>query len=209
MNKKYATVRGREILYRKRMSFTQPEDLFDLLSQEANAAERLYENYIQWKLSLPVNSILSKNDEIQEIRNPDQYYRIAKNFAIVAHAGQKREGGDDFIVHPIAVAEKMDDIDQKTVAILHDVIEDNGATYDDLLSLGIPFWLVVHVKHLTRLPDEPYTSYILRVKDCAFCKPIKVEDIRHNASTITKNMLKEKPNIRQKYQDALNTLFSI
>ena len=52
----------------------------------------------------------------------------AMNFAIQAHAGQKRASGEDFVTHPIAVAEILMswgmDIDTIIAGLLHDTVED-------------------------------------------------------------------------------------
>ena len=67
----------------------------------------------------------------------------ALEFATVAHAGQKRKyTGEDYIVHPIEVMEIV-----KTVALLHDVVEDTNVSLEDIrLSFGndvadLVFWL--------------------------------------------------------------------
>jgi GTP pyrophosphokinase len=61
----------------------------------------------------------------------------ALNFAKLAHAGQKRLSGEDYITHPIAVAKILKNwkLDSTTViaGILHDTIEEGGATREDLI----------------------------------------------------------------------------
>jgi len=59
-------------------------------------------------------------------------------FATQAHTGQKRKyTGDDYIVHPIAVAklvaEKGGSENQIMAALLHDTIEDCDTTYGDVV----------------------------------------------------------------------------
>lgn len=61
----------------------------------------------------------------------------ATEFATKAHTGQKRKyTGDDYIVHPIAVAklvaEKGGNEDQIVAALLHDTVEDTDVTYMDV-----------------------------------------------------------------------------
>jgi (p)ppGpp synthase/HD superfamily hydrolase len=58
-------------------------------------------------------------------------------FATQAHAGQKRKyTGDDYIVHPIAVAELVSlnggDEDQIIAALLHDTVEDCDVTVEEI-----------------------------------------------------------------------------
>lgn len=55
-------------------------------------------------------------------------------FAIEAHKGQKRDDGEDYIVHPAQVAmiiqQVTDDPDIIAAAWLHDVIEDTPVSYE-------------------------------------------------------------------------------
>lgn len=57
-------------------------------------------------------------------------------FACFAHRGQKRLSGDDFITHPLAVAQALADwkLDSHSIAagLLHDVIEDGGVRLESL-----------------------------------------------------------------------------
>lgn len=63
----------------------------------------------------------------------------AKEYAALKHQGQKRKGGDDYINHPIRVAEKVstitDNQDLIIAAYLHDTLEDTDATLDEINSL--------------------------------------------------------------------------
>ena len=61
-------------------------------------------------------------------------------FAIKAHEGQVRKyTGEDYIVHPIAVAEMVKrhggSEDQQCAALLHDVVEDTASTLADIDAL--------------------------------------------------------------------------
>ncbi len=70
---------------------------------------------------------------------PQEQYEIIKkayDFAKNAHAGQKRQSGEDYFVHPVAVSEILIDmgLDYETImaAFLHDVIEDTPHTQEEL-----------------------------------------------------------------------------
>ena len=78
---------------------------------------------------------------IQKILKEDRQYDLSKiisayEFAAKAHEGQKRSSGQDYIIHPLAVAyillELGMDTDTICAALLHDVVEDTPATLDDL-----------------------------------------------------------------------------
>lgn len=67
----------------------------------------------------------------------EQVIQKAWEFANLAHTGQKRNSGDLFITHPTQVALTLInwnlDTDTVTAGLLHDTVEDGGATTDDLV----------------------------------------------------------------------------
>jgi len=69
---------------------------------------------------------------------PKDVARLAEayRFSEAAHAGQKRQSGDPYISHPLAVAEILADwhLDGQTLmaALLHDVTEDTSVTKDEI-----------------------------------------------------------------------------
>lgn len=70
---------------------------------------------------------LSKNKYV-DIDKITQAYILANE----AHKGQKRKSGEDYIIHPIEVAEILFDmkLDTDTIiaGLLHDVVEDTMVT---------------------------------------------------------------------------------
>ncbi len=90
---------------------------------------------------------------------PDKYADIKKayDFAKAAHAGQKRDSGEDYFIHPCAVVEILADFgfDSSTViaAFLHDVLEDTSVTEEELQNEFGPeiFSLVEGVTKLDKL----------------------------------------------------------
>jgi len=85
--------------------------------------------------------MLNQNDLIKKVRtynkflNPETLSK-AYNFALKAHKDQKRESGDPYLIHPVAVADILSDLklDSATIAtgLLHDTIEDTKATYKNV-----------------------------------------------------------------------------
>lgn len=63
----------------------------------------------------------------------------AAEVACVAHEGQKRKSGDDFILHPvetaIILADLKMDVDTIVAGLLHDTVEDTDLTLQDLTLL--------------------------------------------------------------------------
>ena len=60
----------------------------------------------------------------------------AYRYAEAMHAGQMRHSGDPYITHPVAVATELATLGLGTAtlvaALLHDVVEDTGATLEDI-----------------------------------------------------------------------------
>lgn len=77
-------------------------------------------------------------DDIERIYSKEECAVLTKAFyyAKQAHTGQKRASGEDYIIHPVAVAKILIDLgmDYFTVsaAFLHDVIEDTPVTEEDI-----------------------------------------------------------------------------
>ena len=64
-------------------------------------------------------------------------FQKALDFANLAHTGQKRLSGQPYITHPLAVAQTLQNwqLDDTAVVagLLHDTVEDGGATHEDLI----------------------------------------------------------------------------
>lgn len=119
----------------------------------------------------------------------EKCYRIAET----AHKGQKRKiGGQDYITHPIAVANHFEDEKLRCIAILHDVIEDTAVTAVDLLKGGVPREIVEIVNILSRTEFESYVEFIKRILKNQTAISVKIADIQHNLSDLHKGTLRDK-----------------
>ena len=110
----------------------------------------------------------------------NQVFETALRIAVEAHKGQVDKAGRPYILHPLAVAELLDTLDLKTIAVLHDTIEDTYVTADYLLEKGIPKEIVEVVQLLTKPKDEEYESYLKRVKANPLAKQVKLADLQNN-----------------------------
>ena len=125
--------------------------------------------------------------------------RAAFEFAQEAHKDQKRKSGEPYIIHPLAVAQIVAEelrLDSESImaALLHDVIEDTGATHEDVARIFSPTIadLVEGVSKLTRIQyatkeDEQMEN--LRKMLIAMSKDIrviliKIADRLHNMRTM-------------------------
>ena len=106
----------------------------------------------------------------------DKALRIAKR----AHAGQKDKAGQDYITHPIRVAERCDDPRAKIVALLHDTIEDSDVTADYLRKDGFREEIVEAVLAVTRREGEDYDDYVRRAAQNELGYMVKRADLEDN-----------------------------
>lgn len=139
--------------------------------------------------------------KIEGAFSEQNYARIVKAyyFAKRAHEGQKRKSGDDYIVHPIAVASILVDLglDTDTViaALLHDVIEDTPVTQEEL-DENFGHAVVLLVEGVTKLNklnfksrEEQQAEYLRRMflamsNDIRVIM-IKLADRLHNMRTLS------------------------
>ena len=106
----------------------------------------------------------------------------ALEIATEAHKGAKDRGGNDYILHPITVALHCKTNEEKTVALLHDVVEDTAITLDDLRKY-FPERIVEAVDAITMRKEEKTArwDYIQRVKRNRIARRVKTEDLKHNS----------------------------
>ena len=82
--------------------------------------------------------MLNQEDLIKKVKSYNKFLNSntlskAYIFAVEAHKNQKRDSGDPYLIHPVAVADILTELklDSATIAtgLLHDTIEDTKATY--------------------------------------------------------------------------------
>ena len=110
-------------------------------------------------------------------------YAQALAFATEKHAGQKRIGGDEYITHPVAVAEIARAWGYPTAyqiaALFHDLLEDTDATEREILALGGRRVLRA-VKVLTKTPGYVMSDYVRGIKRNRMARAVKAADRLHN-----------------------------
>lgn len=112
----------------------------------------------------------------------NEVFEKAMMIAIQAHSGQTDKQGKPYILHPLAVASQLDSLELKTIALLHDTIEDSWVDKVFLLNAGIPKELVEVVVLLTRPKDMSYEDYLRRLKTNPMALAVKKADLAHNTS---------------------------
>lgn len=135
-------------------------------------------------------------------------FKLFKAFFIMlrAHIRQKDKAGKCYIFHPINVALEVNGVRAKTVALLHDVLEDS-----ELYSIKDFNFLdkeqMEAILLLTHNADEEYFDYINRVKTNKIALAVKLSDLRHNSNLKRLKTITEKDiNRRNKYLKAIEIL---
>jgi len=81
---------------------------------------------------LDQKDLIKKVQTYNKFLNPKTLSK-AYSFALKAHKNQKRDSGDPYLMHPVAVADILTDLklDSATIAtgLLHDTLEDTNVTY--------------------------------------------------------------------------------
>ncbi len=111
----------------------------------------------------------------------------ALQHAVRAHAGETDRCGNEAVLHPIAVAEAVEQLEAPVenyvvVALLHDVIEDTNYSlpWGDLSTSQAGA-----LRYLTRNPEkETYADYVAAICRSEFKVPqiVKLADLWHNLS---------------------------
>ena len=134
---------------------------------------------------------------------------LAKVVAQEAHKGQfRKDGVTPYITHPEAVANLVgsrDDVEDKCVAWLHDVLEDTELDFKALLEKGVYHKIARRVLNLSRFQGENYFDYIHRVKGDS----VKIADISHNIFTLYGVPEKDRKSMLKRYSKALQILAGV
>ena len=141
-----------------------------------------YDMMIQEKAER-VFSVMEKRVSPEDVERIRAAFELAK----IAHADQKRKSGEPYIFHPIAVAnivaeELMLGANPVIAAFLHDVVEDTGYSFDDLLNAGISAKVVDALRLLTHEKGTDYLDYVRRIADShnPIAINVKCNDLEHN-----------------------------
>ena len=125
--------------------------------------------------------------------------------ATMAHEGQFDKGGKPYILHPLHLMNQlMFDPELATIAVLHDVVEDNKEyPIEWFINGGYTKRVTDALRILTHDPDDTYQEYIEDVATNYDTIRVKRKDLDHN-STITRLKGNTEKDLRriEKYHNA-------
>lgn len=123
------------------------------------------------------------------------------------HEDQFDKGGQPYIDHPLRVMNGVESIDEKVVAVLHDVLEDCDVSKEKLIEEGIPYYLVEKLEILCKGKNENYFDYIERIKADSLAIKVKLSDLKDNMNLERLKEITEKDiNRLEKYKKAKEIL---
>jgi len=146
---------------------------------------------------LKSDDLINKVKSYNKFLNPETLNK-AYQFAIKAHENQKRDSGDPYVIHPVAVANILTELklDSATIAtgLLHDTIEDTLATYQTIKSEfgqevadlveGVTKISVFENQALSNSKAENFRKLILATSKDIRVLLVKIADRLHNMRTI-------------------------
>ncbi|TMU76673.1 HD domain-containing protein [Pseudomonas fluorescens] len=101
--------------------------------------------------------------------------------AATAHAGQVDKGGAPYILHPLKVMLRMTTLEERIVAVLHDVVEDCGVSLDDLRKEGFSGDVLSAIESVTKVPGESYEDFVDRAAQNPIGRVVKLADLEENS----------------------------
>ncbi|VVP44659.1 hypothetical protein PS876_05028 [Pseudomonas fluorescens] len=101
--------------------------------------------------------------------------------AAAAHAGQLDKGGAPYILHPLKVMLRMTTLEERIVAVLHDVVEDCDISLDDLRKEGFSEEVLSAIESVTKVPGESYEDFVERAAQNPIGRVVKLADLEENS----------------------------
>jgi len=98
-----------------------------------------------------------------------------------AHAGQVDNGGSPYILHALRVMLKVTTLEERIVAVLHDVVEDCDISLEELRQEGFSETVLTAIASVTRVDGETYEDFIARAAQNPIGRVVKRADLEENS----------------------------
>lgn len=130
----------------------------------------------------------------------------ARVIASIVHRDQKDKAGKPYLLHLLAVAEKVETEQEKVVALLHDIVEDGHVPVrfiEDVFGKEV----ADAVDLLTHKEGVDYFDYVRSIKANPLAKVVKLADLSHNLDAERLLQITERDKKRlEKYEKARRIL---
>lgn len=104
----------------------------------------------------------------------------AISIAVQSHQGQLDKSGQPYILHPLRVMFRCEGDLARTVAVLHDVVEDTPTTLEDLRNAGFSEEVLAALDCVTKRQGESYEAFVERAAANPIARKVKLADLEDN-----------------------------
>ena len=104
----------------------------------------------------------------------------AIDFATKTLQGINDCSGKPMIEHALRMVDRVDTQDEKIIAVLHDVVEEGGCSFQELKKEGFSQTVLEGVDVLTRRPNMKYFDYIDDISTNAMAARVKLAELAEN-----------------------------
>lgn len=104
----------------------------------------------------------------------------AIDFATKTLQGINDCSGKPMIEHALCMVDRVDTQDEKIIAVLHDVVEEGGCSFQELKKEGFSQTVLEGVDVLTRRPNMKYFDYIDDISTNAMAARVKLAELAEN-----------------------------
>ena len=82
---------------------------------------------------------------------------------------------------PLKVMLRVTTLEERIVAVLHDVVEDCGISLDDLRKEGFSEVVLTAIESVTKVPGESYEAFVERAAQNPIGRVVKLADLEENS----------------------------
>ncbi|MBF0127045.1 MAG: GTP pyrophosphokinase [Magnetococcales bacterium] len=100
--------------------------------------------------------------------------------AVQAHQGQVDKSGVPYILHPLRLMLRLEQDEERIIAVLHDVVEDTPVTFAELERMGFSPAVMETLDRLTHRKEESYDAYLQKILPHPVARKIKMLDLEDN-----------------------------
>lgn len=137
---------------------------------------------------------------------------LATAIAITSNGFKNKtdKAGKPYILHCLRVMFNLnsDDEELNSVAVMHDCVEDNICTIDDLFNYGFSIKVITSINFLTHHKNVPYQEYIKALANDEYARKVKLADLKDNSDiTRLKGLGKKDFDRMEKYHIAYSRCY--
>lgn len=145
-------------------------------------------------------------EKYEMIKNSDNLIFKAMEIVTDMFEHDVDKGGMPYLLHIIYVYRHVNTMEEKVIALLHDIIEDKKVSEKDLIEIGFPEKIVNDVKVLTRVKPIDYKDYINNIVKHGSREAlnVKLADLENNMDILRINnpTLEDIDRVKRRYVPA-------